>query len=234
MQHKENCRHISSRDRGKAYASPIFGISRHRIGVDGKGVTTLVTFMGCPLKCRYCLNDKCHEPVYEDDDVTLRQGIKMLTPQQLYDIVKQDNIYFQATGGGVCFGGGEPTIQAQFIIEFAKLRPKNWKLTIETSLYCSCNAIESLAPYIDEWIVDIKTTDPIIYEKYTGIASGVMQQLTCAKRLLSADKITVKVPHIPDYNTDNDVQESIKELCEMGFTNIVESYYVRRNTHVDN
>ena len=41
----------------KAYASPIFGISRHRMGVDGKGVTTLVTFMGCPLKCRYCLNN---------------------------------------------------------------------------------------------------------------------------------------------------------------------------------
>lgn len=44
---------------------PIFGISRHRMGIDGNGVTTLVAFMGCPLKCRYCLNDQCHAPIYE-------------------------------------------------------------------------------------------------------------------------------------------------------------------------
>ena len=49
----------STNEERKAYASPIFGISRHRMGVDGKGVTTLVTFMGCPLKCRYCL--KCYK-----------------------------------------------------------------------------------------------------------------------------------------------------------------------------
>jgi len=32
----------------------LIGLSRHRIGVDGTGVTTLVAFHGCPLNCRYC------------------------------------------------------------------------------------------------------------------------------------------------------------------------------------
>ena len=41
----------------------IFGISRLRMGTDGKGITTLVAMMGCPLKCRYCLNDRCHYDV---------------------------------------------------------------------------------------------------------------------------------------------------------------------------
>lgn len=40
-----------------------FGISRHRIGIDGNGVTTLVTFMECPFKCKYCLNERCHKPI---------------------------------------------------------------------------------------------------------------------------------------------------------------------------
>ena len=35
---------------------PIIGISRHRLGVDGNGVTTLVAFHGCNLQCKYCLN----------------------------------------------------------------------------------------------------------------------------------------------------------------------------------
>lgn len=80
---------------------PIFAISRLRMGTDGSGTTTLVTFMGCPLKWKYCLNKKCHEPVYETDGKTLRKGIMMLSPQELYDIVKIDNIYFQSTGGRI-------------------------------------------------------------------------------------------------------------------------------------
>ena len=216
----------------KAYASPIFGISRHRMGVDGKGVTTLVTFMGCPLKCRYCLNDKCHEDIYEEDGRTLRRGIQMLTPQQLYDIVRQDNIYFQATGGGICFGGGEPTMQELFIIEFAKLCPKNWKITLETSLDCSYNTIKALAPYVDEWIVDIKSMNADIYYRYTGKNSAVHQHLECAKRLLPLDKVTIKVPHIPDFTTEEDVRESIRELRELGFANIVECDYVKRVTRI--
>ena len=222
----------STNDERKAYASPIFGISRHRMGVDGKGVTTLVTFMGCPLKCRYCLNDQCHEDIYEEDGRTLRRGILMLTPQQLYDIVKQDNIYFQATGGGICFGGGEPTMQEQFIIEFAKLCPKNWKITLETSLDCSFNTIKALAPYVDEWIVDIKSMNADIYYRYTGTNSAVHQHLECAKRLLSPDKVTIKVPHIPDFTTEDDVRESVRELRELGFTNIVECEYVKRITRI--
>ena len=98
--------------------APIFAISRLRMGTDGSGITTLVTFMGCPLQCKYCLNKKCHEPIYESDGKTLRKGIMMLTPQELYDMVKVDNIYFQSTGGGICFGGGEPTLYKDFIVEF--------------------------------------------------------------------------------------------------------------------
>ena len=222
----------STNEERKAYASPIFGISRHRMGVDGKGVTTLVTFMGCPLKCRYCLNDKCHEDIYEEDGRKLRRGIQMLTPRQLYDIVKQDNIYFQATGGGICFGGGEPTMQELFIIEFAKLCPKNWKITLETSLDCSFNTIKALAPYVDEWIVDIKSMNADIYYRYTGKNSAVHQHLECAKRLLPADKVTIKVPHIPDFTTEEDVRESIRELGEMGFANIVEFDYVKQVTRI--
>ena len=67
--------------------APIFAISRLRMGTDGSGITTLVTFMGCPLQCKYCLNKKCHEPIYESDGKTLRKGIMMLTPQELYDMV---------------------------------------------------------------------------------------------------------------------------------------------------
>ena len=142
-------------------------------------------------------------------------------------------IYFQATGGGICFGGGEPTMQAEFIIEFAKLCPTNWKITLETSLRCSYNTVKALAPYVDEWIVDIKTMNANIYNRYTGVRSAVLQHLECARRLLSPNKVTIKVPHMPDFTADEDVQESIRELRALGFTNIVECDYVKRITRTN-
>lgn len=209
---------------------PIFGISRHRMGIDGNGITTLVAFMGCPLKCRYCLNDQCHASMYESDGKSLRRGIKMLSPKELYNLVEIDNIYFQATGGGICFGGGEPAMNADFIIEFAKLCPKNWKLTIETSLRCSAQTIKALSTFIDEWIVDVKDMNNSIYENYTKVPSIITEQLQNLKKLVPLDRITIKVPLIPNFNTKADVDSSIGVLKKMGFENIVQITYIERKS----
>ena len=201
--------------------APIFAISRLRMGTDGSGITTLVTFMGCPLKCKYCLNQKCHEPIYETDGKTLRKGIMMLTSQELYDLVKTDNIYFQSTGGGICFGGGEPTLYKDFIVEFKKICGDKWKITLETCLRCSYNTIQDLGPVVDHWIVDIKSMNPFIYEEYTGVMSGVLQHLSSIQKQVPQEKITIKVPHIPGFNDDEDLNSDIDELKQQfGFVNI--------------
>ena len=85
--------------------APLIGIKRHRFSVDGKGVTTLVGFHGCTLSCKYCLNPQC-----------LRTNgiLYIITPNELLKEVTKDNLYFLATGGGVTFGGGEPTILQEF------------------------------------------------------------------------------------------------------------------------
>ena len=206
--------------------APIFAISRLRMGTDGSGITTLVTFMGCPLKCKYCLNQKCHEPIYEADGMTVREGIMLLTPQELYDLVKVDNIYFQSTGGGICFGGGEPTLYKDFIVEFKKICGDKWKITLETSLRCSYNTIQDLGPVVDHWIVDIKSMNPFIYEEYTGVMSGVLQHLSSIQKLVPQEKITVKVPHIPGFNEDEDLDSDIDEIKRRyGFENTVRTNY---------
>lgn len=216
-------------DKTNHIKAPIFAIDRLRLGTDGHGITTLVCFMGCPLNCAYCLNDRCHGEVFESDGVTPRCGIMMLTPQELYDRVKIDNIYFQATGGGICFGGGEPTLYAEFIAEFRKLCDDSWKITIETALHhYSFSTIEILAPVIDKWIIDVKDMDSFIYRQYTGQQSHVLQSLTCLERLKLIDKVTVKVPLIPDYNTEEKVNESIEKLKRRGFCHTEAIRYIKR------
>lgn len=90
----------------------LIGLSRHRIGVDGAGVTTLVAFHGCPLNCKYCLNPQALSP----------KGVwKRYTPDELFRVVSKDDLYFRATGGGITFGGGEPLLSCKEILYFHKL-----------------------------------------------------------------------------------------------------------------
>ena len=139
-------------------AAKFIGFRRHCLTTDGEGVTTLAAFWGCPLRCRYCLNPH-----------SLREGTKCeeLTPTQLYDKVKLDNLYFLATGGGVTFGGGEPLLQVPFMREFRKICGREWRLYVETSLNVPWSLAEATTDIIDGYIVDIKDTDPDIYRAYT-------------------------------------------------------------------
>lgn len=205
---------------------PIFAISRLRMGTDGVGITTLVTFMGCPLRCMYCLNSKCHEPIFESDGRTLRNGIMMLTPRELYDLVKLDNIYFQSTGGGICFGGGEPTLYEQFIVEFKMLCGDRWKITLETCLQCPYDTIKNLSGVVDHWMVDVKSMNPLIYQEYTGVGSQILQHLCDIQSLVPEERVTIKVPYIPGFNDGEDLESDMDEIRQrFGFSNVYKVEY---------
>jgi len=199
--------------------APIIGIKRHRFSVDGKGVTTLVGFHGCTLNCKYCLNPQCLNP---------RGILCTITPSQLFKEVKRDNLYYLATGGGITFGGGEPAIRSRFIEEFCKIAPQDWRITIETSLNVEQEHLERLLPYIHDYIIDIKDLNPSIYKKYTGIDNKrVIDNLEwLLKHEHIVNKIRVRLPHIPEFNTDDDVNHSRQYLSSLGITSIDEFIYI--------
>lgn len=181
---------------------PIIGISRHRLGVDGNGVTTLVAFHGCNLQCKYCLNPEALGP---DED------LPRYTPESLYEKVKVDDLYFRATGGGITFGGGEPCLQADFIVKFRELCGNDWKIRLETSLNAPYSNLMKLVPVVDEWIVDIRTDDREVYERYTGQPLvPVYQHLRglMTKLGYNSDKLILRIPIIPGYTTREMVEET--------------------------
>ena len=218
--------YLTMQRQGNAIKSPIFAISKLRMGTDGEEITTLVAFMGCPLNCKYCLNPQCHEPVYEADGTTPRKGIMLLTPQELYDMVKIDNLYFQATGGDICFGGGEPTMYADFIEEFRWICDQSWKITLETCLCCSYNIIKQLSKVVNRLIVDIKTMDLHVYEQYTGEKSGVIQHLKFLQMNVPPKEVTIKVSLIPRFTDERNIDRDITEIGQnFNFTDIVKTRY---------
>lgn len=191
-------------------AAPLIGISRHRLSTDGEGVTTLVAFHGCPLRCKYCLNPQSlhSEDIWKHYDC-----------RQLYEEVKQDELYFLATHGGITFGGGEPCLQSDFIDEFRQLCGQEWQLSVETSLNVAQENIEKLVPVVDSYIIDIKDINNAIYQKYTGKDNEkVLHNLQYLIDHGKNEQIIVRTPVIPAYNTENDVDYSIRLLKEMGIT----------------
>ncbi len=192
----------------------IMRISRLRMGTDGKGITTLVAFFDCPLKCKYCINPQCHDYTY---DITHEYDFEQIrasyTPKQLAEVLEKDEIYYLMTGGGVTFGGGEPLLQSAFIHEVCKLLNPKIKIRIETSLNVPWRYVEPILDDIDEWIIDIKDMNPEIYKRYTGMnIDSLLENLFKLAEIVDLESLHIRIPKIPNYNTDEDIKKSVKDI----------------------
>ncbi len=198
---------------------PLLRLARLRMGTDGEGVTTLIAGAGCPLHCRWCINR----------ELLLRAPSELVTAQELLERVRIDDLYFRATGGGLCFGGGEPLLHAAFIHRFRTLCPPEWKIWAETSLAVPEEQIRLASESVDQFIVDCKDLNPDTYSHYTGGDEGVMESnLRLLLDLVGPERVRVRVPRIPNYNTPEDQARSAEKLRTMGVTRIELFDYIVR------
>lgn len=188
---------------------PLLDIVRLRIGTDGKGVSTLVAGAGCPLSCRWCINRR----------VLREKEPEWISPAALYERTKPDALYFEATGGGLCFGGGEALLHTRFLAAFREtIANLPWRITVETSLNVSSEDLLAAADVVDDFIVDVKTLDPDIYRSYTGADnSNVLRNLSLLASLVAPGRVKIRIPLIPGYNDQADREKTAAALKHLGF-----------------
>ena len=200
---------------------PLIGICRHRLTTDGQGVTTLVAFHGCPLRCKYCLNAQC----LRADGVWHRMDM-----QEILDEVMVDDLYYKATGGGIVFGGCEPLLRSDEIVDFCQSRPTGWRIYVETSLNVEHQRLEAVAPYIDHYYIDVKDMNPDIYRRYTNRSNRrVISNLRWLASNVDTEKVIIRLPHIPNYNAEQDIERSQEQLEAMGFKVFDHFEYIMQN-----
>ena len=198
---------------------PLLSVSRLRMGTDGAGVTTLVASKGCPLRCRWCINKALLREAKPEN----------VSAAELIERVKIDELYFLATGGGVTFGGGESLLHALFIRRFRALCPDGWRLCAETSLAVPHENVVLAAEAVDFFIVDCKDMDEEIYRRYTGGDGALMREnLRFLLETVGPERVLVRVPLIPEYNTPEDQARSAEALRAMGVTKLDLFDYVKR------
>lgn len=172
----------------------IFDIKKYAIH-DGPGIRTTVFFQGCPLDCWWC-----HNP----EGKSRNKNVSSVTVEEVMAEVKKDTVFYDQSGGGVTFSGGEPMMQLEFLEALLEACKKNAIHTaVDTCGYAEYSDFIRISRNVDLFLFDIKMTDDNLHKKYTGVSNeGIFSNLT----KLSHDKnrIMVRIPMIPEI-TDTDI-----------------------------
>lgn len=108
-------------------------------------------------------------------------------------------------------------MRSRFIVAFKQKYAQDYNVRIETSLYVPEEHINNLIPFIDEWIIDIKSLNEGTYQQYTqGFLSVAYTNLVLLAKQVDPKKILIRLPLIDNYNTEEDRKQSIVKLKQLG------------------
>ena len=192
----------------------IFDIKKYAIH-DGPGIRTTVFLKGCPLDCPWCHNPESKNPHPEKVSVQPPQKEKTIgrawTVEEVIREVMQDLIFYEESGGGVTFSGGEPLMQIEFLTELLAASKTNGLHTAVDS--SGCVAWEKLArilPWTDLFLYDLKIIDDDEHQKYTT-ASNVLILENLEKLTKSGIPLRIRIPLIPGIT---DTAQNIADLLQ--------------------
>lgn len=180
---------------------------------DGEGIRTTVFLKGCNLRCPWCHNPEnlSHEPVtlhYKTTNLTETLG-RRVTAEELLPELLEDIDFYETSGGGVTFSGGEAMLQAESLAHLAKLlRDRGISVLIDTAGCVPYFLFEALRGKTDGYLFDFKTADAEKYKKIGGDLALVTENI---RHLLSdGERVEIRIPLIPRFNTDD---QSVSGIC---------------------
>ena len=163
-------------------------------------------------RCRSCgkCADECHAGA-------LHFCGRKVTAFELLDVVLEDKVFFEESGGGITLSGGEPFMQAKFVLDFLKLCKQNSINTaLETSANCKWENIESALPFVDLMLLDVKHMDAVKHKTFIGTYNTMI--LNNIPNLMESNVAVVfRITLIPGFNDSekefSDIVKFIKKMA---------------------
>lgn len=157
-------------------------------------------------KCELC--EKCAEICPSE---ALEFAGKKLNQEDVIKEIEKDKVFYEESGGGVTFSGGEPLVQIDFLDSLLTLaKKKGLHTTIDTCGYAPWENIKRIKDNVDLFLYDIKHMNNEKHKKYTGVSNELILD-NLRKLAGEGKKIWVRIPIIPGINDD---ASNIKETCE--------------------
>jgi len=199
----------------------IFRIKKYALH-DGPGIRTTIFLKGCPLACWWCHNPEglnprpeAMEPAEGSAQRTEIVG-KEVSVKQVMAEIEKDTIFYDDSGGGATFSGGEPLLQPGFLQRLLmQCAEKEIHTVLDTSGNAARQSVSEIVPNVDMILFDLKIIDDERHRHYTGVSNRlILENLKIIAR--SGKPVHIRFPVIPGItdSTDNvrQVSETIHAL----------------------
>jgi len=182
---------------------------------------TVAKCIRCGECCRVCPVAACcltPESVVTDDDLctlcgqcaeacptmAIEMSGRYRSTEELLVIIEKERPFFDQSGGGVTFSGGEPLLYPEFLVEILDACGNlGIHRAIDTSGFVKTETLLRVAQSTDLFLYDLKMVDPAKHKRYTGVDNQLI--LENLKVLARAGKdIQVRIPLIGGVNDDVD------------------------------
>jgi pyruvate formate lyase activating enzyme len=132
-----------------------------------------------------------------------------MTVDEVLAEVLQDRVFYEESGGGVTFSGGEPLGQPDFLRELLRAcHASGISTAVDTCGYAPWEQLAAVAPFTDLFLYDLKTIDDKRHVEYTGVSNKLILSNLKALGRIHAN-IWVRVPIVPGFNDDAAALEAI-------------------------
>lgn len=139
---------------------------------------------------------------------------KVVTAEDVMEVLRRDKFYFDHSGGGVTLSGGEPLAQVEFAREVLKAaKAENIHTAIETSGAVPWENFDKVLPLCDLWLFDIKAAP----HRYTGLTGGNYEQIkdNLLRLLASGGRVILRVPLVMGGNCEEAFYDELSALADL-------------------
>lgn len=141
-----------------------------------------------------------------------------MTAAEVMTEVLRDRVFYEQSGGGITFSGGEPLMQPEFLVDLLRLsRDEGLRTTVDTCGFAPWGRLREIAPLVDVFLYDVKIMDGAKHALHTGVSNEVildnlrrLSQLTRCRgsrpgrsgRDGVATAVIARIPLVPGINDD--------------------------------
>lgn len=129
---------------------------------------------------------------------------RRVSVEEVLDLVEKDRIFYDQSGGGVTFSGGEPLLQPGFVLDaVSRCHERGIHTAVDTSGYGDPAALLRIAAQTDLFLFDLKLIDDRRHQAFTGVSNRlVLDNLRALAEWHRA--VTIRFPLVPGVNDDED------------------------------
>ena len=156
---------------------------------------------------------------------------------ELMKKIDNEAIFFDQSGGGVTFSGGEPLMHSNYLLEALKECGKRmYHRVVDTTAFANQDTVLEVAKHTELFLIDLKVMDSKKHKEFTGVSNEKILSNIVALAKTNCELI-FRIPLIKDVNTSKDnIEETAKFINSLegnrGVVNLLPYHNIAGNKHL--